>query len=70
MTTTTRKRKYVNTDMRLMMEAMDCVRRALDLVGPANVRGLIREWLAIEEGERKAILKKRRSQGPCSPEGK
>lgn len=43
-----------------MMNALGLIRQALDMVGPDNVRGLIREWLSLEEGERKALLKARR----------
>lgn len=46
----------------LMMEACSLVAKALRLVGPGNVRGLVREILAIERGEERAKERERKAK--------
>jgi len=46
----------------LMMEACSLVAKALRLVGPDNVRGLIREILALERGEERAKERERKAR--------
>jgi len=52
------KQKYIN-GFPLMMKATALVAEACRLVGPHNVKGILREWIALDRSEQRAKAKSR-----------
>jgi len=51
--TTAKRKRYINK-FPLMMKATELVAEACRLVGPHNVRGILREWMALDVAETEA----------------
>jgi hypothetical protein len=47
----------------LMMKATSLIAEALRLVGPDNVRGIIKEYLYLKRGEERAEARSRKVRG-------